>query len=236
MRVVVVDDEPLARQAMRQLLAAHDGVELAAEAANVSQARQVIMETRPDAVFLDVQMPGADGFDLLRQLPKIPPIVFVSAHSRHALRAFELPAVDYLLKPVHPKRLAETLARLQALLSPNEKAESSSPPADRISFRSPSRTIVCATARVVALQAEGDFVRVFVDDEMPFLVCQTLTKYLTAVPQPPFAMLGRSLIINTDRVKKIEKPSRSHTLVHLKGAPDPFVLGRAAARRLQALL
>ena len=112
LRVILIDDERLARQSMRQLLAEHSGVEIVAEAENIVQAQKLAQEHRPDAIFLDVQMPGADGFQLLEKLEPAPRTVFVTAHAQHAVKAFEVHAVDYLLKPVRPERLAQAIARL----------------------------------------------------------------------------------------------------------------------------
>jgi len=236
MRIVLVDDEPLARQAMRQLLAAHAEVEIVAEAATVVQAHEAILAAQPDAVFLDIQMPGADAFHLLRQLAAIPPIVFVTAYSRYAVQAFELPAADYLLKPVRPERLAETLVRLHALVRPDQASTSGAGEPERITFRTPERTLVCPLTQLIALEAEGDFVRIFVENEKPFLICQTLGSYLSMLPNPPFSMIGRSLVINAGRVRKVESANRNETLLYLDGVSSPISIGRAAARRLRILM
>ncbi len=113
LRVMLIDDERLARQALRGMLAPMPDVEIVAEAADVAGALEMVTREKPHALFLDVQMPRANGFDLLRQLEAPPKVAFVTAYSEHAVRAFDVDAVDYLLKPVRASRLAQAVARLR---------------------------------------------------------------------------------------------------------------------------
>lgn len=232
LRVILVDDESLARQGMRQLLAGHASVAVVGEAASPDAAAELIRSEKPDAIFLDVEMPRADGFDLLAALEAPPKVVFVTAHSEHALRAFEFEAVDYLLKPVHPERLADAVRRLEAALA----AGSSSVPyqaQDRICLRLPHRTVVVALSRVAALLADGDFTRVFVEGESPLLICHLLGRYEKELPSPPFVRLDRSIIINQDRIARVEGSGRSGVDLWIEGVPEPFSLGRTARERLK---
>jgi len=115
MRSLIVDDERLARQELRRLLGRHPEIEIVGEAASAQQARRVIGEEDLDLLFLDVQMPGETGFDLVTSLPSAPVIVFTTAYDEHALRAFEVSALDYLVKPIEPRRLARTVERVLAM-------------------------------------------------------------------------------------------------------------------------
>jgi two-component system LytT family response regulator len=121
LRLVIVDDEPLARARAKRILATLPGAEVVGEAANAAEAREVIAVTRPDALLLDVQMPGPDGFELLAGLSPRPAVVFVTAYDQYAVRAFEANAVDYLLKPYRPERLAAALERLRGALARPEE-------------------------------------------------------------------------------------------------------------------
>src|ERR1700733_619401 len=112
MRAILVDDERLARRELRRLLCKHPQVEVVGEAANADQARVLLSEAQPDLVFLDVQMPGESGFDLLTKLDSFPAIIFTTAYDQFALKAFDFGAYDYLLKPVEPARLAASLVRV----------------------------------------------------------------------------------------------------------------------------
>lgn len=228
LRVIIVDDEPLARQGMRQLLAAHDAVSVVGEARDAAAAAELIRREAPDAVFLDIRMPGADGFDLLAGLERAPRVVFVSAHSEHAIQAFDVDAVDYLLKPVHPDRLAVAIRRLRG----EEEAEPYRT-VDKICLRTPGRTMIVPVERIVALQADGDFTRVFVEGESSWLICQSIGRYERELPAGLFARLDRSLMINRERVVKTEQATRARRVLWLDGVAEPFELGRAAQSRLK---
>lgn len=226
LRVILVDDEPLARQGMRQLLATFPEVGVVAEADSVGSALPLIRREKPDAMFLDIRMPGQTGFDLLCRLPKPPPVVFVTAYSQHAVEAFEVDAVDYLLKPVMPQRLAIAIQRLLG-------GESSYDKEDRICLRTPERTVVAKWEAIPWLKAEGDFTRVFVVNERPLLICQTLGSYEKILPSPPFVRLDRSVIVNLSAVLKMESPSRDEGRIYFEGLTEPLKVGRVAMGRLR---
>src|SRR5262249_51202616 len=151
------------RQAMRRLLGAHPEVEIVGEAEGVTDGLREIERTAPQLVFLDIELGGADGFDLLARLEAPPVVVFVTAYAQYAVEAFAVNAVDYLLKPVDPGRLAESLKRAQRELAQPESATKPAPGARRvIAFKTPRRTLLAKPSDVVALRADGDFTHVFV--------------------------------------------------------------------------
>jgi two-component system LytT family response regulator len=232
LRVMIVDDEALARQGLRAEIARLRGVEVCGEAGSMTQALQAIPALAPDALFLDIRMPHGDGFDLLKRLPAPPPVVFVTAHTEYAVQAFEVQAVDYLLKPVRPARLAEAVARLQAALGRGGEAPAYGEE-DRICLRTPERTLVTRAEDIVLLQAEGDFTRVTIEEQHPLLICQTLGAFERTLPSPPLIRLDRSLMVNLERVETIEvSPTRGARLT-LRGLEPPVELGRTALRRLR---
>jgi len=143
LRVLIVDDEHLARQAMRRLLAAHPEVEIVGEAEGVTQALQEIERTRPQMIFLAIELGGGDGFDLLAALDRPPIVVFVTAYAEHAVEAFAVNAVDYLLKPVAPGRLAESLTRVERQIARGEEPASAG--RGVIALRTPKRTLLAQT-------------------------------------------------------------------------------------------
>lgn len=232
LRVVLVDDERLARQGLRQLLADHAEIAVVGEASRVPAAAELIRTEKPDAVFLDIQMPGADGFDLLTQMEESPKVIFVTAYSQHAVRAFDVQAVDYLLKPVSPERLASAVQRLSAACAdqPDTTRHESG---DRLCLRTPQRTLIVALRNVTALEAEGDFTRFHIVGEAPLLIYRSLGAYEASLPRPPFLRVSRSLIINLDRLAGIEQLSRDETRIRLRENPKPFLLGRRALVRLK---
>lgn len=230
LRVLIVDDEALARSAMRRLLAGHPTVEIVGEADTVADAVSAIERAQPQLVFLDIELGGSDGFQLLSALERPPIVVFVTAYAEHAVEAFAVNAADYLLKPVAPERLAESLARVERLLTGT--ALPPTVPA-LIELKTPRRTVLAAPAEIVALQADGDFTRVLVEDQPEVMIWRTLGHFENLLPSPPFVRLGRSLIINRDRLRRIETPSRTGVRITLQGIAEPLILGRAAAQRLR---
>jgi two-component system LytT family response regulator len=230
--VIIVDDERLARQGIRQLLAAHPEVAVIGEAGRVSTALELIGEKKPDAVFLDIQMPGASGFELLGRAERQPKVVFVTAHSHHAVQAFDVQAIDYLLKPVGPARLASAVQRLKAACT--EVADPTPyQHEDRICLRTPQRTIIAKVDNILALEAEGDFTRFHIAGENPLLICRSLAACENTLPVPPFLRVSRSLMVNLSKVKSLEHPTRDEARLSLTGAPGVFSLGRRALARLK---
>lgn len=234
LRVVIVDDEPLAVRAMRRLLAAHGDVVVVGTADTPRGAAAVLAEEKPDALFLDVDLGTATGFDLLAGLDPAPHVVFVTAHAAFAVDAFAAEAVDYLLKPVTPERLAEALGRLHRLKS----REAPPAPAEQemLELRTPSRTVLAAPDDIAALLAEGDFTRVILVGQAPLLIWRTLSHFEGILPAPPFLRLSRSVILNRARLRGFDTPSRDRSRVTLEGVAEPLMLGRAATARLREAL
>lgn len=233
MRVLIVDDEPLARSALRRLLGAHPRVELVGEADSMEAARHRVASTRPDLVFLDVELGGGrDGFDLLDSLERRPIVVFVTAYAEHAVDAFAVEAVDFLLKPVDPARLERALARVAREIALSAPLSGSA----TIELRTPRRTLLVTPAEIVAVCADGDFVRVFVAGQPPVMILRTLAYFEEALPSGPFVRLGRSVMINLDRLRRVESPARSTSRLFLEGMTDALVIGRAATTRLREVL
>lgn len=232
--VIVVDDEPLARQGLRQLLAAHADLRLVGEAGSVADALSLIAKTKPDVVFLDVEMADSSGFDLLRQLDRPPAVIFVSAHAAHAVEAFSVKAIDYLLKPVRPERLAAALARLP--LSPQVRAAPERRDAAILQFKTGTRIVSARLTAIVALRAEGDYASVMLAGEPPLLVGRSLGELDADLPHPPFVRLGRSLVINRERLREVRHFGRNRTQLSFDGYPETIAIGRAATNLVRRLV
>lgn len=235
LRALLVDDERPARRWLRELLAAHPEIVIAGEADGVKSAFALAAVEAPDLVFLDVQMPPGSGFDLLPCLPPGCRVVFVTAHDTFAVKAFEANALDYLLKPVHPDRLCETVRRLLA-------PQPSLPPAqdasdlrlqDFVPLRDRDRFQMTRVEHIAAIQAEGAYVRIQARDQPPILVLGGIGEWEKRLPCPPFARLDRSLLINLNRIKEARVRSRDETLLTLHDLSTPLQLGRAASLRLR---
>ncbi|GAA5119426.1 response regulator transcription factor [Luteolibacter yonseiensis] len=234
--VIIVDDEVGARRGLRRLLEAHDDVRILGEAENVAAAKDLLAEATPDLVFLDIEMPGGNGFGLLEALRPETKVIFVTAHSHHAVKAFEVDAVDYLLKPLDPDRLATALLRARQRV----EAAAVRPPRynrdDHLTLRDGRRTFVVPIRKIVALEADGDLTRFLISESKPLLISQTLGRFAKILPDPPFVRINRSLIVNLDKVEALENTSRNASLLFLQGNEKPIGLRRITATRLREAL
>ena len=235
LRVALIDDERLARQAIRHLLAAHPRLQVIGEADSKESALALIQQEKPDGIFLDVHMPGGTGFDLLRALDAPPKAVMITAHAEHAIQAFDIEAVDYLLKPVTPARFAQAVQRLQAACAPAPlpNTEPTFSPEDHICLRTPQRTITVPVRDLLALQAEGDFTRIYLKNSPPLMICVPLGQYKKLLPSPPFARLDRSLIINLQAPLQLHRKSRDEAFLLIDKTNQEIPLGRTAQQRLR---
>ena len=234
LRVVLCDDERLALQRLRQLIAPHPNFQIVGEANTKAAAIKLIRKERPDALFLDVQMPGATGFDLLKALHPPPKTVMVTAYAKYALQAFDLEAIDYLIKPVTPQRFAQALHRLVTACT--KKTIISKTPyslQDRICLRTPHQSMVVPIDSIPLLQADGDFTRIHIPNSAPLMICQPLGSYEKILPFPPFARIDRSHIINLNHITRVERKSRDEANLVLEGVNDKIPIGRAAQLRLK---
>jgi len=231
LRVLIADDEPLARRAIRRLLAERPQVEIVGESESVAETIDLIGRCRPDLVFLDIRLNGGNGFDLLAVTPDLPKVVFVTAYAEYAVDAFAVDAVDYLLKPIVPERLDAALMKVERILEIER-----GPLGDLIELRSSGRVVRAAPANIIMIRAEGDFSHILICDQVPLMVLGGLGRFEALLPTPPFFRLGRSIIINRDGVRSIETRSRDDVHVTLRGLASPIILGRAAAARLKAAL
>ena len=215
MRVLIVDDEPLARERMRELLAEQPDVEVLGECENGREAIEAIERTRPDLVFLDVQMPGIDGFEVVRGLRSegMPAIVFVTGDDRHALRAFDAHALDYLLKPFDGERLERALDRARARLSgaaPSDRTRRLldlierrlPPPLDRLVIRSGGGVIFLKPQDVDWVHAEGNYVRIHAGKES-HLIRETMNDLEARLLPARFVRIHKSILVNVDRIREI---------------------------------
>ncbi|HVF58949.1 MAG TPA: response regulator [Thermoanaerobaculia bacterium] len=242
LRVVIVDDEPGARSLLAEYLAAEPDVELVAACANGFEAVKAVGELRPDLLLLDVQMPKLDGFEVLELLEAPPAVVFVTAYDEHAVRAFDVHAVDYLVKPFPPERLAASLARVRERLA---RGEAGAPPArattaargrplERLVVRAGERIHVLPLDRVDYVEARDDAVRVRAGKEDHFKP-QTLADLEATLPPGRFVRIHRSYLLNLDRLARLERYAKdSHLAILQDGTRLP--VSRAGYARLKTLL
>ena len=241
-RAVVVDDEELSRQVLRELLHAHEEIDIIAECANGFEAVKVIAEHKPDLLFLDVQMPKLDGFEVLELTGTDMAVIFVTAYDQYALRAFEARAVDYLLKPFGAERLETALARVKERLGgklppPADLAAEARPPAqyrDRIVVKDGTRVHFIPVAKLDYAEAQDDYVALC-SEGRKHLKQQTISSLEKSLEPGRFLRIHRSYIVNLERVAKIEPYGKdTHVVVLTTGAQLP--VSRAGYARLRELL
>jgi two-component system LytT family response regulator len=245
-RVVIVDDEELARQVLREYLSSHPEIEIVAECANGFEAVKAVAELKPGLVFLDIQMPKLDGFEVLELIGRETAVVFVTAHDNFAIRAFEVHAIDYLLKPVGAERFEAALKRARERLE--GKAPSVAVPAadlaaaarptaqhiERIPVRDGARVSIIPVAKLDYAEAQDDYVAL-ASEGKKHLKQQTIASLETALDPSRFLRVHRSYIVNLERVARIEPYGKdSHVAVLTTGAQLP--VSRAGYARLRAFL
>lgn len=241
-RCMVVDDERLARRSLGDLLAAHPDFRIVAEAADIEEAAKGVRLHQPDVLFLDIQMPGGDGFQLLDVLsPELPLVVFVTAYDRHALRAFEVNALDYLLKPVEPDRLAVAIERLRQRMSaaaaplPTPVALPWLSDEDRVLLALGNSGCFVPVQDVLHVTARGKHSVVQLRDRRKVIVRQTMASWIERLPAGLFAQLDRSCIVQWRRIQRADLTAQGATL-GFEAPGCELMLGSAAAHRLSTLL
>lgn len=222
MKALLVDDERLARNELRRLLAVHADIEIVGEATDVDDALAKTGVLKPDLVFLDVQMPGADGFSLLERLePPLPLVIFTTAYDEFAVKAFEFNALDYLLKPVDPNRLVAALEKVRprGSATPFEaggRAASRLTLEDKVFVREGDRCWFVPVKNLRLLESEGNYTRLYFDDQKPQLF-RSLTAMEERLDPKHFFRANRKQVINLAWVEGIEPWFSGGLLVKLKG-------------------
>jgi two-component system LytT family response regulator len=232
---VLVDDERLARRELRTLLEeAHaEQVHVVGEAASVSDAARVAQATDADVVFLDIQLAGETGMDLLPLLGVDVDVVFVTAYDDYTLRAFEVNALDYLLKPVAPERLAVTVNRLAAS-KPPAPAHETVTYQDRLFLRLGQERAFVRVQDIVAIEADGDRSTLLLAPHLTRKPSpKSLREWERRLPQRDFVRIHRSTIVNLEYVERLEPWSQASQHVYLRGVPEPFTMSRRFGARLK---
>ena len=221
-RTIIVDDEELARRMLLEFLAGHPEIEVVAECANGFEAVKAVSELKPDLIFLDIQMPKLDGFEVLELIGTDRAVVFVTAYDEYALRAFEIHAVDYLLKPFAAERFETAVQRVKQRLGgkmpvPAELAASARPAAqflERLVVKDGTRVYVIPVAKLDYAEAQDDYVALSTEGKK-HLKQQTISSLETALDPERFLRIHRSYIVNLERVTKIEPYSKDQYVVVL---------------------
>jgi two-component system LytT family response regulator len=223
MRVIIVDDEPLARAVLREYLGAYPDIEIAGECANGFEAVKAITELEPDLAFLDIQMPKLDGFEVAELAGARTRYLFVTAYDQFALRAFEIHAVDYLLKPFSRERLDQALAHARGLVKAPPQVEpllaqaaQRSLPLERVLIRDGARVHVVPVANIAYAEAQDDYVLIHADGRS-YLKNQPLSELESQLDPAAFVRVHRSYLVNLAAVRRIEQASKDTHCAVLDG-------------------
>jgi two-component system, LytTR family, response regulator len=220
-KAIIVDDERLARNELKKLLEQHPEIEIVDEASNVDEGVEKIELIRPDLIFLDIQMPGKTGFDLLAELEKSPRVIFTTAYDEFALKAFEVNALDYLLKPIDPKRLADAIQKLQteielemsSLMGTNRGPLTE---ADQVFVKDGEKCWFVKLSEIRLFESVGNYAKVYFSTHKP-LILKSLNALEDRLDERVFFRANRKHIINLHWIEKIEPYFNGGLLVELKG-------------------
>jgi two-component system LytT family response regulator len=235
-KAIIVDDERLARVNLRKLLESHPEIEIAGEAGSCTSALDLISLHKPQLIFLDIQLGGETGFDLLELIDNSIKIVFVTAYDEYAMRAFEVNAIDYLLKPVNPERLKLSVERVMKKEDKGESAVKNYEYSDSIYVRMnnyASRFIKISS--ISFIEPVGNYSRIVTNEGKHCLVLKTLKQWKEELPDNNFVRIHRSSIVNIDHIERIEKKPNTQHRAYLKNLPEPLEVSRRYAKNLKSL-
>ena len=233
---VIIDDERLARNELKKMLVEYPEIEVVGEAANVDEAVKIIEELNPDLIFLDIQMPAKTGFELLEELERVPTVVFTTAHDEYAIKAFEVNALDYLLKPIDPKRLSDAIQKLMLqedrdLLVNENRNENRSflSDSDQVFVKDGEKCWFVKLAEIRLFESVGNYARVFFGTNKP-LILKSLNSLEERLDPKTFFRANRKHIVNLRMIEKVEPFFNGGLLLEIKGGEKIEVSRRQAVR------
>lgn len=238
MKAVIIDDERLARQELKNLLNAYPEIQVVGEANNAESAMETIRQLKPDVIFLDIQMPGKNGFELLEEISGLPEVVFVTAYDEYAIRAFEVNALDYLLKPVQASRLSETVKKIlnKDAGEKGEAKEQTQPlnDHDQVFVKDGEKCWFVKLSDIRLFESEGNYVRVHFENNRP-LILRSLNNLDSRLNGRTFFRASRKHIVNLKWVESIENWFNGGLMVKLKGG-EQVEISRRQATKLKELM
>jgi two-component system LytT family response regulator len=231
-KTIIIDDERLARKEMRGLLSEFDEIGVVGEAENLTEAVDLIQKEKPDVVFLDIQLSGENGFDLLEKTARNFKLIFVTAFDAYAIRAFEVNALDYLLKPVNPERLAKAIERLNEENNPKNDFRPLEFD-DRIFLEIGARSVFLKVSDISHINASGDYSEIFTVDKRNFLIEKSLREWEQRLPEKHFLRIHRQTIVNLEEIEHIESWFNRTFQIRLKNYRESFPVSRRYSVKLK---
>ncbi len=235
-RAVIIDDEELARQDLAMLLKDFPSIEIIGEADHAVAAKALIEKTDPDLIFLDIQMPDQSGFELLKNIRTDAGIIFVTAYDDYAIRAFEVNAQDYLLKPVNKERLALAIEHLTMDEIPSGGDFRKFEYTDNMFIQMDNSYHLIKVSSLVKVTAAGNYTEIFASGGISGLVSKTMYEWEARLPENKFSRIHRNAIVNLDHVERLEEWFNYSYKVFLKGVDEPLVMSRRYATRMKEKL
>ncbi len=238
----MIEDESLARADLRAKLTVHPDVTIVAEAATFQTARALLARPDYDLVFLDIQLIGGNSFDLVAEVRPGARIIFATAYDSYALRAFEVNALDYLLKPVAPARLAKALGRISLAPSPAEEAAAELPPGpalrldDTVYLKAGLKARFTPVSEISLISARDNYTEVWLADGSKIFLRKSLKAWEDTLPVTHFMRVHRTQIVNLARVLRYQRDGDEHTLLFVEGAGEPVAASRYRWRELRERL
>ncbi len=232
-KALIVDDERLARKELISMLADFPEITIAGEASEVSIAQKLIIETEPDVIFLDIQMPGESGFDLIDSIPIETRIIFVTAFDEYAIRAFDVNALDYLLKPVNPKRMKEAIDRLKSVDRETNDGTKKLVEEDRLLLAINNKLQFIKVSSIICISAAGDYTEIHTSNGIKGVTLKSLKEWEFRLPEKLFVRIHRSTIINLDSIENFEEWFNNSYRVYLKSIKEPFTISRRYSSKLR---
>ncbi len=231
MKAIIIDDERLARKELVNLLEAHPSIEIVGEAMNADEAEKLIEELNPDLLFLDIQMPGRTGFQLLESLDSAPMVVFTTAYDQHAIKAFEVNALDYLLKPIVAERLSEAVHKVmeKERVKAGRSGEKKLGLEDQVFVKDGERCWFVTLANVRMFESDGNYIKVYFDTNRP-MIHKSLNALDEKLDERAFFRASRKHIVNLSWVEGIEPWFNGGLMVKLRGGDKVEVSRRQAAK------
>ncbi len=228
-KVAIVEDDRYSLQLLELLIRSFPQLEWVGSAINVSTGIELIEARKPEVIFLDINMPGASGFDLLKALPLPPLVVFTTAESEHAVKAFDVNAVDFLVKPILKERLSATILRLSEKLRPPPTA-----PHDRelIHLHCSGKDLILQVQNIVTIAVEGHYSQIMTADNRQFTVKRSLSEWSKILPPSMFLKINRNLLVQRGKIREIAKDRAGQTFAEVQGIEQRLPISRRCAQSI----